>query len=67
MKKFDVLVVGSGAGLEVASFAAERGLSVALVEEGPLGGTCLNRGCIPSKMLIHSADVAETIKNSQII
>lgn len=64
MKKFDVLVVGSGAGLEVASFAAERGLSVAIVEEGPLGGTCLNRGCIPSKMLIHSADVAETINSS---
>lgn len=65
MKKFDVIVVGSGAGLEVASFAAERGMSVALIEEGQLGGTCLNRGCIPSKMLIHSADVAETIKNSQ--
>lgn len=64
MKKFDVLVVGSGAGLEVASFAAERGMSVAIVEEGPLGGTCLNRGCIPSKMLIHSADVAEIIKSS---
>ncbi len=65
MKKFDVLVVGSGAGLEVASFAAEKGMSVALVEEGPLGGTCLNRGCIPSKMLIHSADIAETIEESQ--
>jgi len=65
MKKFDVLVVGSGAGLEVASFAAEKGMSVALVEEGPLGGTCLNRGCIPSKMLIHSADVAETIRSSE--
>ncbi len=64
MKKFDVLIVGSGAGLEVASFAAERNMSVALIEEGPLGGTCLNRGCIPSKMLIHSADVAETIKES---
>ncbi|MBI2040063.1 dihydrolipoyl dehydrogenase [Candidatus Microgenomates bacterium] len=65
MKKFDVIVVGSGAGLEVASFAAERGMSVAIVEEGPLGGTCLNRGCIPSKMLIHSADVLETIKSSE--
>lgn len=65
MKKFDVIVVGSGAGLEVASFATEKGMSVAIVEEGPLGGTCLNRGCIPSKMLIHSADVAETIKSSQ--
>lgn len=65
MKKFDVLVVGAGSGLEIASFAAGKGLSVALVEEGPLGGTCLNRGCIPSKMLIHSADVAEIIKNSE--
>lgn len=65
MKKFDVIVVGSGAGLEMASFAAEKGLPVAIVEEGPLGGTCLNRGCIPSKMLIHSADVAETIKSSE--
>ncbi|MBI2074287.1 MAG: FAD-dependent oxidoreductase [Candidatus Levybacteria bacterium] len=64
MKKFDVIVVGSGAGLEIASFAAEHNSSVALIEEGPLGGTCLNRGCIPSKMLIHSADVAETIKES---
>lgn len=64
-RKFDVIVVGSGAGLEVASFAAEKGMSVAIVEEGPLGGTCLNRGCIPSKMLIHSADVVETIKSSQ--
>ena len=65
MKKFDVLVVGSGAGLEVASFASEKDMSVAIVEEGPLGGTCLNRGCIPSKMLIHSADVVETIKSSE--
>jgi len=64
MKKYDVLVIGSGAGLEVASFATGRGMSVAIVEEGPLGGTCLNRGCIPSKMLIHSADVAEIIRNS---
>ncbi len=65
MKKFDVIVIGGGTGLEVASFAAEQGLSVALIEDGPMGGTCLNRGCIPSKMLIHSADVAETIRNSQ--
>lgn len=65
MKRFDVIVVGSGAGLEVASFADENNLKVALIEEGPLGGTCLNRGCIPSKMLIHSAEVAETIQNSE--
>ncbi|MBI2019082.1 dihydrolipoyl dehydrogenase [Candidatus Daviesbacteria bacterium] len=64
MRKFDVIVVGSGAGLEIASYAAEHNLSAALIEEGPLGGTCLNRGCIPSKMLIHAGDVAEIIKSS---
>lgn len=62
--KFDLIVIGAGSGLEVSSAAAERGLSVAVVESGPFGGTCLNRGCIPSKMLIHCADVVETINNA---
>ncbi len=66
MKKFDVIVIGAGSGLEISSYAAEQGLSVAIVEQGPFGGTCLNRGCIPSKMLIHSADVAETIQESHL-
>ncbi len=61
MKTFDLIVIGSGAGLNVAAGAAEHGLKVAIVEEGPMGGTCLNRGCIPSKIIIHSAEVAETI------
>ena len=65
MSDFDVMVIGSGSGLEVSSEAAQRGLSVAIVEEGPFGGTCLNRGCIPSKMLIHSADVMETIRGAE--
>lgn len=60
----DAVVVGAGSGLEVANAAASKGLDVAIVEEGPLGGTCLNRGCIPSKMLIHRADVVESLKNS---
>ena len=64
MENFDVLVIGSGSGLEVSMRASELGLSVAVVEEGPFGGTCHNRGCIPSKMLIHSADVMETIKGA---
>lgn len=64
MKKFDVLVVGAGSGLDIATYFDGKGASVALLEEGPMGGTCLNRGCIPSKMLIHSADVAETIRNA---
>lgn len=61
MKKFDLIVIGAGSGLDVASSAAGKGYNVAVVEKGPMGGTCLNRGCIPSKMLIHSADVANTI------
>ena len=65
MGDFDLMVIGSGSGLEVSSEAAERGLSVAVVEEGPFGGTCLNRGCIPSKMLIHCANVMETVQRSE--
>ncbi len=61
VQQFDVLVIGAGSGLQISAEAAERGLKVAVVEEGPFGGTCLNRGCIPSKMLIHSADVVDTI------
>ena len=64
MPTFDLIVIGSGSALEVSSEAANRGQSVAVVESGPFGGTCLNRGCIPSKMLIHSADVAETIRRA---
>ena len=66
MKSYDLIVIGSGSGLEISGEAAERGLSVAVVEHGPFGGTCLNRGCIPSKMLIHCADVMETIKRSEL-
>lgn len=57
MKEYGLIVVGSGAGINVVDAALQRGLKVAVVEEGPLGGTCLNRGCIPSKVLIHVADV----------
>jgi len=64
MESFDLIVIGSGSGLEVSSEAAARGLSVAIVEQGSFGGTCLNRGCIPSKMLIHSADVMETVQRA---
>lgn len=62
--RFDLVVVGTGSGLDVANALAREGWRVAVVEKGDVGGTCLNRGCIPSKMLIHSADVAETIRAS---
>ncbi len=66
MQNFDLIVIGAGSGLNISSAAAEKGLKVAVVEKGPMGGTCLNRGCIPSKIIIHSADVAETIRKSSL-
>ena len=58
MERFDVLVIGTGSGMLVASAAVENGFHTAVVDFGPMGGTCTNRGCIPSKMLIYPADVA---------
>jgi len=67
MKKFDLIVIGSGSGLDVANAAAtEKGFKVAIFEKDKLGGTCLNRGCIPSKLLIHSADIIEIIKKIDV-
>lgn len=65
--EFDVLIVGSGSGMIVAANAVASGLKVALVESGPLGGTCLNRGCVPSKMLIYPADIVVTIQEASKI
>jgi mycothione reductase len=64
--KFDLIVIGSGSGLDVANAATQNGLKVAVIEKDRMGGTCLNRGCIPSKLLIHSADVAEIIKSANL-
>lgn len=57
MEEYDVLVVGSGSGMNIASRAVREGLEVAVVDRDPPGGTCLNRGCIPSKVMIYPADV----------
>jgi len=57
MRNYDVIVIGSGAGAIISDEAASQDLKVALIDKGPLiGGTCLNWGCIPSKMLIYTAD-----------
>jgi len=64
MDEVEFLVIGSGSGLDVANVAVNNGQSVAVVEKGPLGGTCLNRGCIPSKMLLYHADVLETVERA---
>ena len=56
-QQFDLVVIGTGAGLMVAEAAQQRGLRVAVVEKGKFGGTCLTRGCIPSKMMVYPADL----------
>jgi mycothione reductase len=65
MKEYDVIVVGSGAGSAIVDGALSHGLKVALVDRGPLGGTCLNVGCIPSKMLIFPADRVVEIQEAE--
>ncbi len=65
MDRFDLIVIGSGAGTHVASQAVHEGWRVALVERGLAGGTCLNTGCIPSKMLIYPADVIRTLQDAR--
>jgi dihydrolipoamide dehydrogenase len=67
MDKFDVIVIGAGAGENVVSAALAEGRKVALVERGPPGGTCLNNGCIPSKMLIYPADVIRMAQDAKAV
>jgi mycothione reductase len=65
MESYDAIVVGSGSGMMIADAAVNHGMAVALVEEDRLGGTCLNRGCIPSKMVIYPADLVNQIKHAE--
>jgi dihydrolipoamide dehydrogenase len=64
--QFDVVVLGGGSGgYACALRAAQLGMKVALVEKGELGGTCLHRGCIPTKALLHAAEVADQSRESE--
>jgi dihydrolipoamide dehydrogenase len=67
MKKYDVIIVGTGAANIVADAVARQGLSLAIVEKGRFGGTCLNRGCIPTKIMITTADMLREIKEAKRI
>jgi dihydrolipoamide dehydrogenase len=62
---FDVLILGGGSGGYACAFrAAELGMSVALVEKDKVGGTCLHYGCIPTKALLHAAEIADQARES---
>ena len=66
MTDADIVILGGGSGgYACALRASQLGLSVVLVEKGRLGGTCLHRGCIPTKALLHAAEVADTARESE--
>jgi dihydrolipoamide dehydrogenase len=65
-KNYDIVILGGGVGGYVAAIrAAQLGKTVAIVERDKLGGTCLHRGCIPSKSLLRSAELFATMKTSE--
>jgi dihydrolipoamide dehydrogenase len=66
MSEFDIVVLGGGSGgYATALRAAQLGLSVVLIEKDKLGGTCLHRGCIPTKALLHAGEVADQTRESE--
>ena len=66
MDHYDIAVLGGGPGGYIAAIrAAQLGKKVVLVEKRDLGGTCLNRGCIPTKALLHSAELYREMKNAE--
>ena len=61
-----ITIIGAGpGGYEAALYAAKKGAEVVLVEKDKLGGTCLNRGCIPTKAFLASYDTLETVENAK--
>src|SRR5208337_106734 len=65
MERFDAIVIGAGSGMKVVWSALAEGMKVALVEKGPPGGTCLNNGCVPSKIMIYPADVIRELNDAK--
>ncbi len=56
MKEYDIIIIGSGSGANLVNDALSHNKTVAIVDKGPAGGTCLNVGCIPTKMIVYPAD-----------
>jgi mycothione reductase len=67
MTQYDLIVIGTGAGQNVAAQAFSMGLKVAVIDKDPIGGTCLNRGCIPSKVWTTAADVIREAEDAAAI
>jgi dihydrolipoamide dehydrogenase len=65
LKQYDLIVIGSGAGMNVASDAYQQGMKVGVLDNGPIGGTCLNRGCIPTKIILYPADVIQMLREAE--
>ncbi|MFX0035530.1 MAG: dihydrolipoyl dehydrogenase family protein [Candidatus Hermodarchaeota archaeon] len=65
METYDLVVIGSGAGLNVLNVGLQLGMECALVENTKMGGTCLTRGCIPSKVLVHPADMIREAQHAK--
>ncbi|UOQ58625.1 dihydrolipoyl dehydrogenase [Leucobacter allii] len=65
-QQFDIVVLGGGsAGYAAAIRATQLGFSAAVIEKGKLGGTCLHRGCVPTKALLHAAEVADVAREGE--
>lgn len=65
MKEYDVIIIGSGAGATLIGDVLEHGKSLAFIDKGPVGGTCLNVGCIPTKLLVYPADRIVEIREAK--
>ena len=67
MEKYDLIVIGGGSGVNVASNAAIDGMKVCLIDRSQLGGTCTNNGCLPSKMLTYPAYVIRILQDAKAV
>ena len=62
MKQYDIIVVGTGGATIVADAAIKVGKKVAIIEKGKFGGTCLTRGCIPTKVMVTAANAIQEVE-----
>ncbi len=67
MREYDLVIIGSGAGLIVLNAGLSHGMDCGLIEMGKMGGTCLTRGCIPSKVLVHPASLIREAQHAEKI